>query len=516
MPGHKLRAWLVANRTSVRLAFMLRMVSMAINSVMSLIWTRLLLRTMGDSLYGLFVTFQGVSRLGGLGDLGISGALILRTGQMLGAKEEEKLRTFLAASRSVFLALSLAVALVFLLLSPWLPQLLGFQRVPGAGSLPVLFATGAASVAITLLAAYFHGLNYAYGTVSWPIIPTLVVAQVGMFGHWVLALRGAPLWMQNLAYVVTGLIAAGCVWLLIKGAHPWLGEIFPLRMNRVVWRELATASGWVYLSSLGSFIYTTTDRLLINAGFGPELVPKYLLNNKLPDLAFTLIVTASFVSIPKITQWIASPDPGDRVRVVTEVTRLNLFQILLGCMAALGYLAVNDVFIRVWLGPSYFVPASWQLAFALNLAISACGDAGIQLPGRFGIEGIRKMGIAVGGTGLLNLILSFIAMKLGYVVGIAFATVLAQSVLSLVLAWQTCRRLKLSFPAWATKSWLVPVAAVGSSFALRSVLVPHSWMNIGSLLAAYAALLFLIALGLGFNRQVLAQEWRVFREMVGR
>jgi O-antigen/teichoic acid export membrane protein len=322
--------------------------------------------------------------------------------------------------------------------------------------------------------------------------------------------------MQNLAYVATSTVAAGCVWLLIKAAHPWLGEIFPLRINRVVWRELAIASGWVYLCSLGSFVYTTTDRLLINAGFGPELVPKYVLNNKLPDLAYTLIVTASFVSLPKITQWVASPDPADRIRVVAETQRLNLFQILLGCMAALGYLAINDAFIRVWLGPGYLAPAVWQLAFALNLAVSACGDAGIQLPGRFGMDGIRKMGIAVGGTGLLNLVLSFISMKLGYVAGIAFATVLAQSVLSLVLAWQTCRRLELSFVAWAMKSWLVPIAVVSASFALRSVLVPHSWLNIGVLLTAYAALLFLITLGLGVNSQLLVQEWRVLRGMVGR
>ena len=312
----KLRAWLLANRTSVRLAFVLRMVSMVVNAVMSLIWTRLLLRAMGDALYGLFVSFQAASRLGGLGDFGMSGGLVLRTGQMLGAKEEEKLRTFLAGARSAFLALALTVALIFLLLSPWLPTWLGFQSVPGAGSLPVLFATGTAGVAIMLLAGYFHGLNYAYGSVAWPILPTLILVQAGMLGHWVLALTGAPLWIQNLAYVSSGVLTAGCIWLLIKVAHPWLGEIFPLSTDRAVWRQLVRASGWVYLCGLGSFVYTTTDRLLINAGFGPAIVPKYLLNNKLPDLAWTLIVTASFVSIPKITQWIASPDPADRVRVI--------------------------------------------------------------------------------------------------------------------------------------------------------------------------------------------------------
>ena len=105
---------------------------------------------------------------------------------------------------------------------------------------------------------------------------------------------------------------------------------------------------------------------------------------------------------------------------------------------------------------------------------------------------------------------------MGHIAGIAFATVLAQSVLSLVLAWQTCRRLKLPFAKWVAKSWLVPVAAVGASFALRSVLVPHSALNVALLLAAYAALIFAIALGLGFNRAFLAREWRVVRGMMGK
>src|SRR5262245_54298801 len=130
--GERLKDWIKANRTTVRLAFILRLMSMVVSSVMSLICTRLLLRAMGDPAYGLFMTFLGVTRLGGLGDLGITGALASRTGRAVARGEEESLHQLVAGARSLMLMFALGLSLIFLVLSPWLPQWLGFQPVPGS------------------------------------------------------------------------------------------------------------------------------------------------------------------------------------------------------------------------------------------------------------------------------------------------------------------------------------------------------------------------------------------------
>src|ERR1700744_6053216 len=96
-------SWLKRNRTSVRMAFVLRIIAMGVSSVFSLLWTRLLLRAMGDPLLGLFQNLQGLTRLGGLGDLGITGAPALHAGAMLGRKDEKGLRTMLASARTLFM-----------------------------------------------------------------------------------------------------------------------------------------------------------------------------------------------------------------------------------------------------------------------------------------------------------------------------------------------------------------------------------------------------------------------------
>jgi O-antigen/teichoic acid export membrane protein len=505
-------AWLQRNRTSVRLAFLLRLFSMTVGALLSLLWYRLLLRAMGDSLYGLFLSFLAVSRLGGVGDFGISGAVGIKAGMMLGRGENEPLRKLLASARSLFFLLAALNLVGFTALSPWLPHWLHFQTVPGAGPLPLLFVWAGVTGAVTILAGYFHNLNYAHGTVTWPILPGVVIGQLlAPLLHWQLARMQEPLWVQNLPYVAATLFGSWFAWQMLKWSHAWLGEWRPLRFDRALWKILLGTSFWVYLCSVCNAIYFSTDCLVINAGFGPALVPMYQANYKPCALVVTLILSASFVSLPKITQRISSPHPAGRERVGREAGRLNIFQILLGCGAALAYLALNNWFIQFWLGAKYQCPLAWQIAFACNLAVTTGGDAGIQIASRCGDSGIKKIGLVAGVTAFINLALSLVAMKLGSITGIAVATVIAQSMLSITLGYVTCRYVGFSVIRWTLKSWLLPLSVVLAAAALKTMFPEQSWLHLGALLGCYAGLLLLTAWLAGVNREMLRAEIAVLR-----
>ena len=508
-------SWLRRNRTSVRMAFVLRMIAMALGSLFSLLWTRLLLRTMGDPLYGLFQNFQALSRLGGLGDLGLSGALAWKAGLMLGSGDEAGLQKLLASARSLFLFLAIALAALFLALSPWLPRWLNFEGVPGAGSMTWLFVYGAVTMAVAILGGYLASLNYAHGTVTWPILPTLVLAQIlAPFFHWQLALIHAPLWAQNLPYLGSSALVAVLAWYMLKCSHSWLGNLAPLEYVRVQWKALATASWWAYLMTIGSVIYFTTDRLVIGAAMGTAVIPKYQLNYRVCELALTLIVTAAFVSIPKITQWISSPQEAGRQRLLVEVNRLSTFEVVLACGATLGYLAFNNLFIRIWLDKAHQAPLLWQFAFAANLAISAGGNAGLQLSTRAGKNGLKTAGLTYFGAGLLNLGLSILSVKLGSIAGVAIATDIAQSISLIYLGWVTCRYLGLSAVRWTARCWLLPVALTLVAAALKESFPHDSLVDLGALSACYLVL-FLVACRLaGMNWILLRTEFNQVRGLL--
>jgi O-antigen/teichoic acid export membrane protein len=522
MAGEKgLKRWLREQRTSTRLAYALQLCARISASATSLVWIRLLLGAMGKQLFGNYLLFQNVISLGGLGDLGMGGAVGIRAGQHLGRRDEAGLKEFLASARSVFLLLALVMGGGFLLLSPWLPHWLKFREVPGTGSLTLLFAVGGVLIAGVMLSSYLTNLNYACGNVTWPVAPAFILMQVAFLVQWLVARQHQPLWVQFLPAVVS---AAAGLWLYrfyISQSHPALAGLLPLKFDFRTAAALFESSFWVYLCGLGNAIYRATDSVVINAGFQPETITGYILNYKFCDLAVFLALTASFVSLPKITQWLASADPRDQERVRLEMRKLNQFQTLLGCGLALAYLAGNDLFMKVWMyhsaNPVPPAAPALEAAFALNMAITASGDAGIQLPTRSGKNGLRVAGMLIGLTGLLNVALSIVAMKMGSLVGIAMATVLAQSLLSIGAGYYTCRKLQISWAPWLLKGWLLPSVGILLAAWLRrelpfysasnALLLPHVLL----LAAAYVAAWLAAAWGLGINAAFIRQELAMLR-----
>jgi O-antigen/teichoic acid export membrane protein len=511
----KLLGWLKGNRTSVRMAFGLRIIALGLSAALSFVWTPLLLRAMGDELNGLFVQFQKVLRLGGLGDLGMGAVVGVRGGEMLARGDEEGLRKMLASARVFFAGLGLSVFVVFAVLSPWLPNWRGFQPTADSGSIPLLFVVGGVYAGLVIFAGYFHSLNYAHGTVTWPILPTVLIGQtLAPFAQWLMALHHAPLWAQYLPHCISTILTGLLAIKMLRWSHPWLGELRPLALDFSLFKSMAQASGWLYLLSLGNAIYTSTDALVIGGWFGSAIIPAYNYNYRICDLGVMLVQTCTFVSLPKITQWFADPNPAARDKLRREAVRLNIFQIVLGCAVALFYLTLNDLIMRVWLGPHYKGALWWQAAFAANLAVTTGGDAGIQISTRCGNRALKIAGLAFAGTGVLNLGLSILSAKLGSITGIAVATVIAQSVMSLVLGWLVCRHLGLSAVSWSARSWLLPLSCVVIATCCKSMLPNLTLPHILGMAGCSAILLFATCALAGLDLDLVRSEWKTVRSML--
>jgi len=625
----------------VRMAFALQLGFRLAGNALNLIWIRLLVAAMGLELNSLYLAFQRLTSLGGLGDLGLGGSIAIRTGECLGQGKEAELKDFLASARTVFLVLALAAGGGLMALSPWLPGWLGYRAVPAAGTrefttndfinleslsrrlthpsdevskyvsgalsdethgllgaasagreselrshlqtdfnrisrdtnfnlsariagvrispetralmasnptgeqavrvnrlllmdafpkeldrdrpsgpLPPLFAIGAVLVAGVVLFSYISNLNYACGNLTWPPAPMFILLQFTLLGQWLLARQGLPLWIQFLPAVLAAGMGMWLSWFYMRVARPDLSSLLPLAMDWRTMLKLFESSFWIYLCGLGNSIYRTTDSQVINAGFKPGTLPGYEYNYKFCELAVVLALTASFVSLPKITQWMSSAIPEERKRVKLEMRRLNQFQTLLGCGAALAYLGGNNLFMKLWFlhaaHPILPAPTALQIAFALNLAITTSGDAGIQLALRSGHAGLRSAGLAIGLTGLLNLGLSLVAMQRGSLWGIAMATVVAQSILSVVAGYLTCRHQGIPWLGWTFRSWVFPTAAIAGAGWLRTVLAADTAGNLMSLAGVYAALLLVGAWVLGVRAADLRKEAQIILQLIRR
>lgn len=512
-----LLSWLQRERSSTRLAFLLQTASRLATAALALIWTRLLLQAMGVELNGLWLAFQAVATLGGLGDLGMGGAVGITTGRMLGQGNDEALRRFLASARALFLLLAAVAVAGVILLSPWMPRWLGLNPVADSGAILPLLAIAALGLVPIILNSYIGNVSYACGNLTWPIVPAFLLTQAALAAHLWLARGAAPLWMQYAPYALAAFITLVMVWWFVRVSHPPLAALFPLRADWSEWRLLAGQSFWMYFWGLGCAVYTTIGRLLVNKGFGAAQVPAYHNNYKVCELALFAISAASFVAMPKITRWLASAATEEKSRGVSEILRLNRVQIFLSCGAALAYLALNDLFIRLWFkGVGDFrVALSWQFAFALSLAITGAGDSAAQVSPRCCAAGLRVSGLAVAATALLNVALSYAAMKAGSILGIALATVLAQSFFTLWISRFVCRELGLSWAAWVWRSWLLPVLIVSGGYGARHALAWNIGWQAALLVAINLALLAAAVASSGLTFAFVREELAILRRIFG-
>lgn len=427
-------SWIVANRASPRAAFTLRVACMGASVVLSLVWTRALLHTLGTHDFGLYSSFLAFLALTGASELGMGGAVCTRTTQLIAAGETERLARFHSVARTVFLVVGLSATALCLALSPWLPGWLHFGASEGRGSIPALFATGALSVSLGLFFSYVTNAIYGAGTVTWGILPTFLTAQLIGLAQVIFALAGAPFWLIQLGAFVCFVANFWVMLVILRHSHPVFAQPLPLRFERREARELGRTSFWFYLFGLFTLIYSATDRLIINAAFGPASVSVFHLNNRLPELALSIVTTVAFVGVPKMTRLLLSPDPGDVERGVVFARRLAQAQSFLAMGGVFAYLLGNDLFVRWIFGPSVLAPLGLQFALGAAVLLVANGDIYAALATKLSHAGLRLAALTLLGTALLNLALSILSAKyLRWMEGVAWATFAAHFLMFFVL-----------------------------------------------------------------------------------
>lgn len=515
--------WFRDQRSSTRLSFLLQIICRIGFSLFSFIWTPLLLGSMGKSLNGLFLNFQKITTLGGLGDLGMGAVVNIRTSRLLGQGKEPELRSFLANARGIYFTMALLSAFVFCGVSPYLLQVLKFTGDQQVGSLTLLALVGGAAIAFVILNSYINNLNYGCGNTAWPVVPTFILLQLAVLGHWLLARQHSPLWAQYTPYVVAAFLIHGTGWFYAKISFPSLANVWPLNFNRKDSANLLGTSFWAYLNVVGTGIWYTTDMLLITARFGPQVIPAYQYNYKLCEIALFFVVSANQMSMPKITQWLVSSEAATRERGVKELLRVNQFQTFLGCCAALIYLNVNNWFMGLWLGKDFLVPLLWQGTFAAMLAVTAAGEMGAELAPRCCEKGIRYNGVACLLAALLNFCLaltaiissSFLGMNIS-IFAISLAMVVVLSALHLTLGRFTARQLKISWWKLTVKNWLLALATLVFGLLIRIFIPAHSVANISLLIVINVVAFLIIARIVRISLKDMRREKDIFLGMFGK
>ena len=335
--------------------------------ILSLVLTRVLLRDLGTSTYGLWIVLLSVVSYLGLLDAGVSTATVQRVARMTAVGDDQGLADVIRTA-SVFFSVSgvLAVAIT-VVLAPFLATIvhLGSISTRVAGITLVLLGLMTAARFVTAVPiAVLFGVGRSDRSAQISLIGMLVtqLAQVGV----VLA-GGGLVWLGIVSLVgaVASFAMTSALARRMTGHSALSG-----RFDRALLGDLLRFGGRNTVIALSGLVSFSLDALIIGIILPVAQVAPYDIALSTANLTRNLTVYGSDLLLPTYTHFESTEDPVRQARLFSRTVMATL-AISLPILVALA--AFGDPILKLWLGD---VPAkTYSIMIALGFVTA------LELPG---------------------------------------------------------------------------------------------------------------------------------------
>lgn len=184
----------------------------------------------------------------------------------------------------------------------------------------------------------------------------------------------------------------------------------------------------LFLPVVAIQLYSVLNKIMLGAMSNTTQVGYFSQIYTVVNLAITLIYAFVAVLTPRIA-FLYNSGNLNEVKYYTKIAIGNVY--MLGLPMMIGSLCIGDLFVPIFFGSNYVkaIPIMYIMSFLF--IIIGMG----QLLGSFlvAIDRQRQYTIAVSITALVNIILNYIILKVGYAaVGISFVTVISELICTLI------------------------------------------------------------------------------------
>lgn len=175
------------------------------------------------------------------------------------------------------------------------------------------------------------------------------------------------------------------------------------------YKEMVSFSGWVLLGGVSSIGQTSGSALIINAFFGTVLNAAFGIANQVNSIVLMFSRNLGQAAIPQITK---SFSGGNTDRTISLSAYISKYTCFLMLVPALPILLETDFLLTIWLG----VVPPYTVIFCQLIIINALiGGLGGGLPAIIQATGkIKYFQIVLSTTSLLSLPIAYFLFKAGY------------------------------------------------------------------------------------------------------
>lgn len=349
--------------SQLKKAALLSYINLGLSNIVGIVLTPFIIRTLGDSEYGLFALIGAFVGYLSILDLGLTNAIVRFVAQYRTQKDSKGQENFLAISLILYTIISLTVIVSGIVMYLYVEELFGntlsFSEMKKAKIMLLIFIF---NISITLPGGIFTGICNGYEHFVFPrllnickyVIRTILVIVILKNGSDALGL-----------VILDSIINISFITVTIFYAFSKLEVKIKLHNFNISFiKEIFSYSIWIFVFGLVYQFQWRTGQVILGATTNTTTVAIYSVGVTLGLYFLTFGNVINGLILPKAVKSIYqnnSPEVLTQEMIrVSRITMLVLFYIL-G-----GFLILGKEFIVLWIGKAYL--AAWEVAILIMLA----------------------------------------------------------------------------------------------------------------------------------------------------
>ena len=446
-------------------------VGIGADAITGFVLTRIVLHSVGDASFGLWVLLSGLLGYYGLLDLGTRNAVIRFVARHNAQNDAESVSNVVSTALAAYVAIGIAVLLVAMVFAWRLQDLFVFQRAADlADGKQLVMILGVGAAIGFPLSAFGGTLEGLQQFVRIGIVQAS--ASIGRAVAVVIFLR--------LGY---GIVAVGAITVLFNVAAGGVNAAYVIRrfpqvtlaLTSVRQETLVTLAGFglvTFWVSIANRLRFETDSLVIGNLIGLQMVAVFAIGAKV--LAYSTELVAGMASV--FTPILSHADALGDTTLLTRMTYTgNYYASLLVFPITIVLLFFGKLIIGLWVGSQYTLSYTVLSIIAVPMAIYVSQSGTTRMLYGRGLH--KPLAKLLFFEGVANLVLSVLFARRFGIVGVAWGTAIPLLVTSLIaLPWLACRSLGSTVANYwgsAQVPALIMVAPLIALFGAMTLLRPE-------------------------------------------
>lgn len=472
------------------------------NALFGLFVSPFILRCIGESSYGVYRTIASLSSAVMVLDFGLGGTMMRYIAKFKANKEENKIQPFVSMSLCEASILALLVAIVAALIFINIPHLYANSFTVAEIALSErLFIILAFTMILQVIENVFNGIitghnNFALGN---GVKLIRLLARIVLYVI-LLPKIGSAITLVTVDLILTMLIVV-CESIYVRFGYRIKFTLNFKKWDKVLFRESFLYALALFLTSIAAQVNNNLDNVIIGAIKGAEYVTVYSFGLLIFGMFEQLSTSISGVMLPTVTNVLVHDKTGNAIKQL--VIKVGRVQFMLMGAAAVGFIILGKDFISLWLGDGFSAVYVITLILIFPAMLELCVNVCLSILRAENCLGFRTT-ILFAST-VLNLIVTYVAVKYWNYIGAAFGTA-ASFIIGSVVIMNIYYKKKLGLPMLRiygqifNRIWVCLLLAGGALWAFSRFFYGTLWSFVIGV-AVFAVVYGGSLLFYGFNKE---------------